>query len=286
MYFNQSMLNKLTIHEMDVHVHTIASKCSNRPLVDAIQEGITNKLKFIGIVDHFDENNLDLLLNRAKENHLRKYQDYIDVAYGIEIDFFEKGQASHNKQILSEFDFVCGAIHWLNTYPVDFFPETKEENRRKGLKPTDLREVVINQIEKTTKEQFFELYIETIYTLLDSGYVDVWAHPLRSLGFLLIYKRNYLDFFIEKYIDNIIEVLKNSKIAFELNEGLYNNLRFRGGVFFNEPIENEWLKFYSKILGKMYENEITVVYGTDSHSENTRIGYYNWVKRVINLANK
>lgn len=286
MNFSRKFIKNFDVHEMDIHVHTAASKCSSRPLINAIQEGITNKLKLIGIVDHLDENNLNLLLNRAKDNPPLKYKDNIDVVYGIEIDFFEKKQELHSKQILSEFDFVCAAIHWLNNYPVDFFPETKEENKKKGLKPIDLRDVIVNQIEKTTKEQFFELYIETVYTLLGNDYVDVWVHPFRSLGFLLIYNRNYLDYFIEKYVDNIIDVLKNSKIAFELNEGLFNNLRFRGGVFFNDYIENEWLKFYSKIYTKMKKNEIPIVYGTDSHSKNTKIGNYNWVKKVLNLANK
>ena len=159
MYFKQIKIENLDAYEMDIHVHTAASKCSSRQLNSAIQEGITNKLKFIGIVDHLDNENLDFLLNRPKENFHLKYHDKINVAFGVEIDFFEKEQSQLDKNVLSKFDFVCGAIHWLNNFPVDFFPETREENRKKGLKPTDLRDVVINQIEKTTKEQFFELYV-------------------------------------------------------------------------------------------------------------------------------
>ena len=272
--------------EMDLHVHTNASHCSSRLILDAYNESRENDLKIVGFVDHLHEDNIITLFERKKIIDELDNNDELLTLLGIEIDFYKKNQDEYDLEFLSKFDIVSGAIHWLNNYPVNFFPEMKEENKVKGLKPIELRKEVLAEIKETSTEYFLDLYLGTIDSLLEHPNVEIWAHPFRSLGFLLIYDQDYLEFFYENYISKIIKKLKETNKIFELNEGLNNSLFYRGGEFYTQKLQKKWTQFYSKVLAKILDEDIMVVFGTDSHSNSTKIGRYNWALEVLNQANK
>ena len=265
----------------DLHVHSEASKCSSRPIKDILDECIRNKIECVGIVDHLHEDNLDNLIRRKVDVSNYDVNNGLKIYLGIEIDFFMRNQNSHNQEIPQEFDIVLGAIHWLNNYNVNFFPETTPENKIKGLKPIDLREIVIAELMDTDKDNFFDLYIGTISSLLNSKYIDIWAHPFRTLGFLLIYNENYLDYFVKEYLIDIIEDLYQNNIHFELNEGLNHSLNYRGGKFYSPQLYNDWTKFYTLVVRKLNEKKVPITLGTDSHNKSVKIGGYSWVKELM-----
>jgi len=274
-------LQSIDFYKMDMHIHSESSNCSSRPICDIINECANTKLEILGIVDHYHNDNLQSLLNRKKIGIHCNKNIKLDIFYGIEIDFYKKNQQNYDKEMLDEFDLVLGANHWLNDFHVNFFPETKPENKIKGLKPIELRSEVIRDIEACDRETFFDLFIGTIHTMLYCNSIDVWAHPFRTLGFLLIHNKNYLNYFIEQYLNGIVADLSNQNIIFELNEGLNNSLHYRGGKYFTEDLQNDWNRFYSKVIELLKLNDIPIIYGTDSHNSSVKIGGYNWVKNML-----
>lgn len=265
----------------DMHVHSDSSNCSSRTIKEIIEECYGRKIRFIGIVDHLHDDNLESLKNRREIGNKLLYNNNLNILYGIEIDFFKKNQDYYKSDLLQNFDFISGAIHWLYGYNVNFFPEMKPENKERGLKPIDLRKEVMNEIERTDRETFFDLYLGTITSMLESKTIDVWAHPFRSLGFLLIYYKDYIDYFVKEYLTEILYELIKNGVYFELNEGLNHNLRFRGGKYYTEELENKWTKFYSLIVKKLQEYKIPIIVGTDSHNQSVQIGNYSWVRKIF-----
>jgi len=276
-----AIYREFSLWSTDMHVHSESSNCSTRKIDEIIDESYRKKLSLIGIVDHLHCDNLESLKNRREIGNKLLYNDSLNVLYGIEIDFFKNNQDYYQMDLLQNFDFIVGAIHWLNGYNVNFFPETKPENKEKGLKPIDLREEIINEIKRTEKETFFDLYLGTITSMLKSKSIDVWAHPFRSLGFLLIYNEDYIDYFTKEYLNDILYDLSKNEIYFEINEGLNNSLKFRGGEYYTEKMENKWTKFYSFVVRKLLEYNIPIIIGTDSHSQSVQIGYYPWIKKIL-----
>ena len=198
------------------------------------------------------------------------------VYYGIEVSFSSNKIKKIETDLLKESDIIAGAIHHLEDYPVRF--SSKKNLLFDG---ENLNQKVVEEINYVDRSTFFELYLITITSMLKNNNVDIWAHPFRFLGFLLIFGKDYLDYFYKEYFPDIINLLSETNIAFELNEGLNNNYIHKFGHYCLNDFQNTWDKFYSKVVSNLLKRKIPIVFGTDNHNDSSKIGKYFWVKRIL-----
>lgn len=268
------------VWKADLHVHSSVSPCGKHSIREIFQKAQEQQLQVIGIADHFVEERKSALLARPR---LGATSDRLRILYGVETDFYEPKETDIEVEILAKLDFVSGAIHWLKNMPVNFFPEMLPENRVRQLQPHQLISSIQEQLKLLDKNDFLDVYVETIHALLKSKRVSIWAHPLRTVGFCLIFGWDLIPLLRRRYLDGILESMCGHEKVFELNEGLYSSLKYRGGPYFFD-VCHRFDELYQEILQKVYKRQIPLTIGTDAHSVD-KIGHYSWIREHIRNLN-
>jgi len=164
----------------DLHTHTNYSGDSSNNVDDLIKEAIRLGRKYIGLTDHTKSEYIAKGMNDKQfENYfgiidkvISKYGDDIEILKSAEIDILKDGSLDLSRKTLEMMDYRLCAVH-------------------------------------TNRNMSREEMTKRIVTALDSGYVDILAHPTGRL----INERDPLDMDIDK----VFEAAKRNDVIMEIN---------------------------------------------------------------------
>lgn len=162
---------------------------------------------------------------------MRKFEFPIVVKFGLEVCYFPD-KNEEIKTILSDFewDFLTGAIHWIDGWGFDH-PKTRATWESQNTNAVYLR------------------YYNIMKELISSNIFDIVAYPDSIKCF------NYFPTIdLGKVYDEIIIAAKeNGKIAFEQSAGLSNNYNHKE------------IGLNYKFLTKLKNNKIPLITASDAH---------------------
>lgn len=230
---------------IDSHVHSEYSKHASGSIEQVVLSAISKGISVLTITDHapfFLDSNNRLRKEEIcdyKENILslkEKYFDKIKVLVGLECDYFEDC-FDYNQEIIDFIkpDYVIGSIHYI---------------------PDINGNVNVWDLNKINNSQIIESYFHQVKSLIKSNQFDSIGHP----DILL---RVVNEKFLKKYHCELMELLIENKLAYELNTSGLRKSKYN-------PITN--LEYFGEwsypCLGNIkygVENKIDFVIGSDAH---------------------
>ncbi len=241
----------------DYHLHTsFSGDVADLPLNEVCELALAHGLTEIAITDHkdFDPNDPTYshfdypLIADAIAQAREQFAGKLKVKLGVEIDYQRRFETEiRNWLIGKNFDYVLGAIHYINGHILDI--------------NTDF-------LKNHTEDEIYIPYLEAVEDAVESGIFDSIAH-------VDLCKRRcvsvYGAFKPEKYKERlhlIFEKMVNYDIALEINA---SGLR-------QEPAET-YPGFETIKLFRSFENA-KIVIGSDSHRRQ-HVGYGVKEARII-----
>ena len=260
---------------IDFHVHSYASKCGGQSVSQIISEATQKSVSNIGIVDHLNTDNVVSIIKRSK--HI-PYNNENSPLLGIEADFTSQNDCYIPNDIYSNVNFSVGAIHWIENFTVNFYPETDPKYSSRSLSAQEVANEIFKQIHSINISEVLDAYVPVLEALLNSPKIDIWAHPFRLPIFCVMGIEDILEK-LEQHLETIFKALKESNITFELNEGLNWNLKYRTGAFYPQVIQKV-SQFYIQCIKYLCKYEIPIALGTDSHRPGG-LANYPWIESLL-----
>ncbi|MGC8587304.1 MAG: DNA polymerase/3'-5' exonuclease PolX [Candidatus Micrarchaeia archaeon] len=164
----------------DLHTHTNYSGDSSNDIDDLIREAIRLGRKYIGLTDHTKSEYVARGMNdkqfesyfKVVDKAAERYEGKIVILKSAEIDILKDGSLDLSRKTLDEMDYRLCAVH-------------------------------------TNRNMSRDEMTKRITTALDSGYVDILAHPTGRL----INERGPIDIDIDK----VFEAAKRNGVIMEIN---------------------------------------------------------------------
>lgn len=231
---------------IDSHVHSAYSKHASGSIEQVIISAIDKGISIWTITDHapfFLDSTNRLRKDEIcdyKENILslkEKYFNKIKVLLGLECDYFENC-FDYNQEIIDFIkpDYIIGSIHYI---------------------PGVNRNINVWDLDKINNPQVFCSYFNQVKALIKSNQFDSIGHP----DILL---RVVNSDVLQKYHCEIMDLLTESKLAYELNTSGLRKSKYNPTT--NLEYFGEWS--YPCLSNIQYgvENKIDFVIGSDAHT--------------------
>lgn len=249
------------MNKVDLHIHSTFSDGNNSP-EDIVLSAIEKGLKKIGFSDHsfthFDQsyciskNNIDNYIDCI--NKLKtKYLDKIEIALGIEQDYYSEEKTDR-------YDYIIGSVHYVKAndkyIPIDESPE-----------------ILVEAVEKYFQGNIYNLieeYFQTIADIVNKTNADIIGHidlisKFNENGHLFDEKD---ERYICAYTNACDKLLKTDKI-FEINTGAIS----RG--YKTTPYPSNDIYNYLKTKGAKF------ILSSDSHSKDTLCYMFEKLNNLI-----
>ena len=231
---------------IDSHVHSEYSKHADGSIEQVILSAISKGISVLTITDHapFFLDSTNRLRKEEiydyKENILslkKKYLGEIKILVGLECDYFEDC-FDYNQEIIDYVkpDYVIGSVHYI---------------------PSINGNINVWDLDEINNSQVVEAYFNQVKALIKSKQFDSIGHP----DILL---RVVNDNFLKKYHYEIIELLNENQLAYELNTSGLRKSKY------NTTTKLEYFGEWSyPCLGNIQygaKNRIDFVVGSDAHT--------------------
>lgn len=234
----------------DFHIHSCYSFDSDLKPEDIIRKAQEKSLKEIAITDHcFSLEDLEGLENRTQHlNQLKK--ENAGLLNGIELSIEESFIMETLKNgIFDPLDLVIAGIHGFK--PFGLYPNFEENGVCSGSFADICKNVGLDVL--------MNYYFETFNAAIETGNVDVVAHP-----FDLFYFAGYLnDHLINSAAATCwLDKCAKYNVRIELNASLLAGWKVKGrGKEGKEGLQ----KFYIKFVDKCKKQNISFSVGSDAH---------------------
>jgi histidinol-phosphatase (PHP family) len=241
--------------KINFHLHSTGSDGKSNP-EQVVEESIANGINFICFTDHYRRpGELETGWNTSGfhpneyiqniRNLQKKYQDKIDISYGVEFDWLPNHTDWIKKELAkSKFDFILGSVHLLfHKDKIGHFMFRNGESD-KWQKASEEFGGVKNMVIK---------YYKSIREMIKSGLFDCVAH----MDVIKMHNPNSMFFSEEELwykheVIKTLDILKKSKMAMEINtSGLTRDVL--------APYPSLW------ILKEAKKRNIPLTIGTDAH---------------------
>ncbi|MBI4647261.1 MAG: histidinol-phosphatase HisJ family protein [Bacteroidia bacterium] len=234
----------------DYHIHTFLSD-GNDDHESYINKAIEKGIKEIGFSDHIVEVDVDWrmqpedipLMIEIISIKKKLYKGTLDIKFGAEVDFIP-GKEKQIKAICKNipFDYIIGAIHFIDDWSYDTDP---------------------SKYEKMDIYELYKLYFKTLQASAASGMFDIIGHAdfIKKFG-------HYPNQNINHLYSETAKIFKESDIVVELNT---NGLNKPCKEFFPSP----------KFLQICFDNKIPVCLGSDAHKAENLAQYYNDAQKLL-----
>lgn len=236
---------------VDLHNHTpLCRHCIGLP-EEFIKRAIEREIDVFGFSDHapmeFDRKyRMSIEQSDSYERDIlslkEKYSDKIEILLGYEVDFLEN--FLRGKILKSKVDYLIGSVHFLKSWGFDN-PEFIKEYKNRDI------------------DRVWEDYFLAVENLADSNHFDIVGHFDLIKVFKFFPKRD-----IKSLAKNSIKAIKRANMSVEVNS-----------AGFRKPIEEQYPS--KELLELIYEEDITITFGSDAHSIE-QVGLN--LDRVISLA--
>jgi len=246
----------------DQHMHSHHSFDSEATMESMVESALSKGLNHICFTEHNDfdfmvtekmpegawDCNVDSYLYELL-NLRKKYEDKIQIGFGLEIGIQEKSFKKNAVLARShEFDFVIGSIHLVNG--IDTYDPSYFEGKTANQAISDYLKATIKGI---SQFQNFDIlgHMDYVVRTLPNGEANY--NPLE-----------YMD-----YVDEIIDILLENEKGIELNTAALVR-----GFSFPNP-HRDIIKRYKEKGGEI----ITV--GSDSHKPETMAGKFDVAEEIL-----
>jgi histidinol-phosphatase (PHP family) len=256
---------------VDYHMHSVLSDGHNS-YEEMIHMAITKGLDEIGFSDHVCLKPVDWairmedipVMTRQILDLKQKYENQIQIKYGIEVDYFP-GYEAELKDLIESIpvDYVIGSVHFIDDWNFD----------------TDQ-----SLYGKWSNDMLYEKYFGLIQQAAQSGLFDVIGH-IDIIKKFRVYPESNQD----KLFEDTIKIIKANNLVVELNTGGMDRpcAEFTPGP---------------KLLELCYHNHVPVTLSSDAHqtSQIARhfegatallsqigyteiVGFNNRIRRIVRL---
>lgn len=189
------------IGNVDYHMHSILSDGLNS-YEEMIRTAISKGLEEIGFSDHVCLKPVDWAIRMedipvmtAQIIDLKsKYQDQIQIRYGIEVDYFP-GYEEELRELIGSIpvDYVIGSVHFIGDWNFD----------------TDQ-----SLYGKWSNDKLYEIYFDLVQQAAKSGLFDIIGH-IDIIKKFRVYPESNQD----RLFDETIRIVKENNLVVELNTG-------------------------------------------------------------------
>lgn len=232
---------------IDYHIHTRLCKHASGVPEDYVKQAIKEGFFEIGFADHipmpneYDPENRMTILELPEYinmiNELKSRYSEIYIKLGIEVDYFPK-YVDYVKKVIDEnrFDYVLGAVHFLDEWGID-------------------NDKYIDEFKKRDINEVYREYFDTVKKAAETKIFDVIAHfdVIKKFGYKP--ENGYLEI-----ATDALETIKKNDICLEINtSGLRKEAK--------EVYPND------EIIVKAHELDIPITLGSDSHNP-SEVGWH------------
>jgi histidinol-phosphatase (PHP family) len=256
---------------VDYHMHSILSDGQDS-YEEMVRVAIEKGLEEIGFTDHVCLKPVDWailledipVMTRQILDLKSKYQDQIQIRYGIEMDYFP-GAETEIKQVIDSIpvDYVIGSVHFIDNWNFD----------------TDQ-----SLYGKWTNDKLYEKYFILVQQTAQSGLFDMIGHIDIIKKFRIYPESNQ-----EKLFEDTIKIIKEHNLVVELNTG---------------GMDRPCAEYFpgQKLLEMCYRHRVPVTLSSDAHRTNQIarhfesavdvlkqigyteiVGFNNRIRRIIRL---
>ena len=224
---------------IDLHVHTCYSGHGKGEIDEYLQKAQELKLREIGISEHFPMEqywkNMPGFTMSIKhwpeflQSILKLKQEYPFLRFGLEIDYFPEAEDAIKKLTRNlPVDYLIGSVHFINDWPFD--------------SPFEIDKYKLLDLRQLTKSYFI-----LVKKVIRSGTFNILGHLdlIKKFGFI-----NYE--FIEPYIQEILQEIKNSGMVLEVNTA---GFRYPAGEQYPSTV----------IIKEAVREKIPLTTGSDAH---------------------
>ncbi|MCP4231018.1 MAG: histidinol-phosphatase [bacterium] len=229
----------------DLHIHTAMSADAEGDVERFATRAVQLGIPAIGFSEHYDFNPIDRsygyfdydAANREIETLRNKYDDDIEILFGVEITYETPFLNEIVNGLLGKkFDYVIGSIHYVN--PVMISERSS-----------------VTEYEKRNAADIYGAYFREMLRMLGSGLIDIVGHfDLCKRYGVQVYgpfsEKQVPDKLVEKCLGKMID----ENIALEINSSGYRQLP-------KEPYPGEAIiRRYLEMGGKL------IMTGSDAHT--------------------
>ena len=231
------------IGKIDYHMHSILSDGKDS-YEDMIRTAISKGMDEIGFSDHvclkpvswaIRMEDIPVMTTQILDLKL-KYEDQIQLRYGIEVDYFP-GDEDQLRDLIESIpvDYVIGSVHFIGDWNFD----------------TDR-----SLYGKWSNDRLYEMYFELVQQAAQSGLFDIIGH-IDIIKKFRIYPESSQDTLFE----DTIKIVKANNLVVELNTGGMDRpcAEFTPG---------------SKLLEMCYNHHVPVTLASDAHRSDQIARYY------------
>lgn len=231
------------IGKIDYHMHSILSDGQDS-YEDMIRTAISKGMDEIGFSDHvclkpvnwaIRMEDIPVMTTQILDLKL-KYEDQIQLRYGIEVDYFP-GYEDQLRDLIESIpvDYVIGSVHFIGDWNFD----------------TDR-----SLYGKWSNDKLYEMYFELVQQAAQSGLFDIIGH-IDIIKKFRVYPESSQDTLFE----DTIKIVKANNLVVELNTGGMDRpcAEFTPG---------------SKLLEMCYNHHVPVTLASDAHRADQIARYY------------
>ncbi len=231
------------IGKIDYHMHSILSDGQDS-YEDMIRTAISKGMDEIGFSDHvclkpvnwaIRMEDIPVMTTQILDLKL-KYEDQIQLRYGIEVDYFP-GYEDPLRDLIESIpvDYVIGSVHFIGDWNFD----------------TDR-----SLYGKWSNDKLYEMYFELVQQAAQSGLFDIIGH-IDIIKKFRVYPESSQDTLFE----DTIKIVKANNLVVELNTGGMDRpcAEFTPG---------------SKLLEMCYNHHVPVTLASDAHRADQIARYY------------
>lgn len=231
------------IGKIDYHMHSILSDGQDS-YEDMIRTAISKGMDEIGFSDHvclkpvnwaIRMEDIPVMTTQILDLKL-KYEDQIQLRYGIEVDYFP-GYEDQLRDLIESIpvDYVIGSVHFIGDWNFD----------------TDR-----SLYGKWSNDKLYEMYFELVQQAAQSGLFDIIGH-IDIIKKFRVYPESSQDTLFE----DTIKIVKANNLVVELNTGGMDRpcAEFTPG---------------SKLLEMCYSHHVPVTLASDAHRADQIARYY------------
>ena len=235
---------------VDYHMHTVLSDGKNDH-EEMVWAAIEKGLEEIGFTDHvcikpvtwaMSAIDIPVMTNQIQQIQ-KKFQDRINIRYGIEMDYIP-GAESEIKQMIDSvpLDFVIGSVHFIGDWNFD------SDKSLYG---------------KWSNDRLYEMYFDLINKTASSGLFDTIGHLDIIKKFQVYPESDLTDMFEET-----IRILAQNNMVVELNTGGADRPcgEFTPGKM---------------LLEMCYKHNIEVTLGSDAHQRSQVARHYETAVELL-----
>jgi len=244
---------------IDLHIHSGFSD-GEGGIIDILGEAEKKNLDFLALTDHHTNTGLldryqyvndadkvkSMRMEIEKANRASKAKMFL----GVEADVVDlDGCLNVDKEILDEVDFVTASVHIIPGVELNW-------------------ERIWTKQVNTSYEKIVEKCVECEINILNSGQVDVLAHPLFVPSIYI----NSIEEIPTELINEFVDAAAERKVALEINSGWVRLKSFQ--------LRPGYAKFFSTCLKKGARISI----GSDAHSLKD-VGNTHWSYSILESIN-